>query len=157
MIRCSVDASLADARGPRRRRRAVVVFVDVPATRWHRILSPGFRHCFVAIDDGGWVLIDPLKHRLEIRRLELPETFDLAAFFARRGHATLTGSFVPDEQIPILTLECVSCVTVVKRVLGLACLGVQTPRQLHRHLLERATPAFVAVDQVNFSLDSKVK
>jgi hypothetical protein len=142
---------------PRRVRRAIVVFVDLPATRLHRLLRGGFRHCFVLIDEGsGWILIDPLKHRMEVRRLDLPETFDLAAFYARRGHHVMAGTIVPNESAGIILLECTSCVTVVKRVLALFCPLVQTPYQLYRHLQRGQTP-FVRVEGRDSAVDSGQK
>ena len=46
--------------------RALVVFSGGTGVAWLRWLRPGFRHCFVAVDDGiEWLTVDPLLHRLE--------------------------------------------------------------------------------------------
>ena len=131
-------------------RRALVGFVDRPATRLHRLLRPGFRHCFVLLDDGsGWVLIDPLKHRIEIRRVDPPAGFDLATFYLRRGHRVLEGRVRPRQAMAGLVPEFSTCVTVVKRALGIVSPRVQTPHQLYCHLSVAYDPPFwpPAVDE----------
>ena len=135
-----------DRRGSRAGgRRALVGFVDRPATRLHRLLRPGFRHCFALIDDGsGWVLIDPLKNRIEIRRVDPPAGFDLAAFYLRRGHRVLEGRVGPGASGASLVPDLSTCVTVVKRALGIVSGRVQTPHQLYRHLSVAHDPPFYA-------------
>lgn len=150
--------TLAEATARGRFRSATVVFVGHPATRFHRLLRAGFRHCFVAIEEeSGWLLIDPLKHRIEVRWLHLPAAFDLAGFYAKRGHRVLQGGFKAGETTGAVRLEWMSCVAVVKRILALDCPAVRTPYQLHRHLRERIRPAFVPVRAANSGLDSRVK
>lgn len=125
-------------------RRALVGFVNRPATRLHRLLCPGFRHCFALIDDGpGWVLIDPLKDRIEVRRLDTPGEFDLAAFYVRRGHRVLEGRVRPQPRNGAVVLDLCTCVSVVKRALGIVGPRVHTPHQLYRHLREAHDPPFL--------------
>lgn len=161
MILCSssprVPAASADAvgAGAKRFRRALVSFVNAPATRLHKLLRPGFRHCFALIDDGaGWILIDPLKDRIEIRRIDAPPEFDLAAFYVRRGHRVLVGRVPSHQRGGAIVLDIASCVAVVKRALGIVSVQVQTPHQLYRHLTVRQEPPFRPAGPASKTVDT---
>ena len=48
-------------------RGALVVFVDDTEVNWLRILKPGFRHCFAALEaERGWLICDPLKGEIAL-------------------------------------------------------------------------------------------
>lgn len=112
--------------------RALLVFSGRTGISWLRWLKPGFRHCFVAVDDGvEWLTIDPLLHRLEVRASGLPSQFDLAAEYRRMG---LTVAEVIPAPVPLrrAPLGVFTCVETAKRVLGMRARWVVTPWQLHR-------------------------
>ena len=118
--------------------RALVVFSGRSGVRWLRWLKPGFRHCFVAVDDGiEWLTVDPLLHRLEIRASRLASDFDLAAEYRRMGLDVI-------EVMPAsVALRCApfglfTCVETAKRLLGIRARWVLTPWQLYRLLSRRA-------------------
>lgn len=122
-------------RGP-----ALLVFCHDTEIAWLRFLRPGFRHVFVALPvAGGWITLDPLSTRLEADYHPLPPDTDLAAWFRTRGHHVLPAAQRPPvpAQWPVAPF---TCVTLVKRVLGIRAPWVQTPWQLYRHL-GGATPA----------------
>lgn len=121
-------------------RLALAVFVDHAECHWLRALKPGYRHCFVAVRDGGsWLVCDSLKDRMEILHLALPARFDLARFYADRGHRVLIGRTRPDlPRRPLLPAP-LTCVAVVKRIVGVRAPWVMTPWQLFRHLSQRPT------------------
>ena len=114
--------------------RALVVFSGRTGVAWLLWLRPGFRHCFVAVDDGvEWLTVDPLLHRLEVRASGLPSAFDLAGEYRRLDLAVLevVPAPVPLRRAP---LGLFTCVEAVKRLLGIRARWVLTPWQLHRHL-----------------------
>lgn len=116
-------------RGP-----ALLVFCHETEIAWLRGLKPGFRHVFMALPvQGGWITLDPLSTRLEVEYHPLPPDTGLAAWFRARGHAVLESPILPPlpVQWPFAPLTCVS---VVKRVLGIQAPLVITPWQLYRHL-----------------------
>ena len=120
--------------------RALVVFSGRTGMRCLRWLKPGYRHCFVAVDDGiEWLTVDPLLHRLEIRASGLPSSFDLAA--AYRGMSLDVIEIVP-AAVPLrrAPLGLFTCVETAKRVLGIRARWVLTPWQLQRWLRTRALP-----------------
>ncbi|MFY8095566.1 MAG: hypothetical protein ACOVN0_18965 [Niveispirillum sp.] len=113
---------------------ALLVFCHDTEIAWLRILRPGFRHVFVALPvAGGWITLDPLSTRLEAEYHPLPADTDLAAWFRARGHPVLITAQRPPipAQWPLAPF---TCVTLVKRVLGIRAAWVQTPWQLYRHL-----------------------
>jgi hypothetical protein len=115
--------------------QALAIFVGRTDCRWLGGLRAGFRHCFVALHDGGtWVTCDPLKDRIELRALPLPADFDLGSFYARRGHIVLRGLTRPGLPRGSVAVVPLTCVTVAKRLLGVRAPWVLTPRQLWRHL-----------------------
>jgi hypothetical protein len=122
---------------------ALVVFVGRADCRWLGCLRPGFRHCFVALRVGSaWLTCDSLKDRIELSVLPIPEDFDLAGFYARCGHIVLTGQTAPAVPRQPLSIAPLTCVTIVKRLLGVRAARVLTPWQLYRHL---RAGGFVAV------------
>lgn len=119
--------------------RALVVFSGRTGVRWLQWLKPGFRHCFVAVDDGTeWLTVDPLLHRLEIRASRLPSAFDLAAEYRRMELDVVE---VIPAPVPLLRAPfgLFTCVETAKRLLGIRARWVLTPWQLHRWLTRRAS------------------
>jgi len=121
-----------------------VVFADRADCAWLRFLKPGFRHCFAAIrESGGWLIVDPLLDRIELAWVEPAQDFDLPALYASLGHTVLAGATRRPERAPRLPrLAPLTCVSVVKRLLGVSAAGVLTPWQLCRHLTSRESDAF---------------
>ena len=116
-------------------RLALVVFVNRADSLWLRGLRPGFRHCFVALrDEGTWLACDALKDRLELSVLPISPEFNLASFYAKRGHTVLLGTTRPNLPRRPLAVAPLTCVTIAKRLLGVRAPWVVTPWQLCRHL-----------------------
>ena len=113
----------------------LVVFVEHAGCPWLRLLRRGFRHCFVVLRAGSvWLACEPLKDRIELDALELPCGFDLAAFYHEQGHRVLLGRRPPAGPRRRFALAPLTCVTVVKRLLGIDAPRVWTPWQLYTHL-----------------------
>jgi hypothetical protein len=117
---------------------ALVVFADHAECPWLRPLRRGFRHCFVVIrTEAVWLACEPLKDRIELNALALPDDFDLAAFYCQQGHRVLLGERVAVRARGRFALAPLTCVTVVKRLLGIDAPWVWTPWQLYAHLSGR--------------------
>lgn len=139
-------------------REAVIVFIDCPATWWLRVLRPGFRHCFAAVrqDEATWLVCDPLKDGLELAALHLPANFDLAAHYRAAGHRVLVGTTLarPSRRWPPVP-EPLTCVAVVKRLVGLRSATVLTPFQLYRRLSALGPVPFIEPASIGMkSLDT---
>jgi hypothetical protein len=112
-----------------------VVFSDHTSCAWLRFLRRGFRHCFIVLRAGPlWLACEPLKDRLELDVLALPAEFDLAAFYGGQGHHVLQGRRLPPRRRRSLAPAPLTCVTVVKRLLGIRAPWVWTPWQLYVQL-----------------------
>lgn len=121
--------------GPAVADRAVVVFAEETRLPKLRRLKPGFRHCFAYLaQPDGWVGIDPLSHRLEIRSFPgWDPAADLAAHLRGLGQCALTVPLLqpPRRLAPPLPF---SCVETVKRLVGLHSWSVRTPWELFLEL-----------------------
>ncbi len=124
----------ATATAPPLYRRALVVFSGTTDLTWLRPLKRGFRHCFVALDDGSrWITVDALSHRTEVVIHDLPPGFDLAGYYRGKGLIVLETVPQPAARRPA-PLEFHSCVGSIKRLLGIRARRVVTPWQLYRFL-----------------------
>lgn len=122
------------------RTRAWVVFSGEAELAWLRLLRPGFRHCFVALNDGRhWITIDPLSPFTDVAVPSVPADFDLPDWFRRQGMTVVPGGLRRGLTRPAPWAP-FTCVEAVKRVLGIQDRFVLTPWQLYRHLI-RAVPA----------------
>ncbi len=134
--------SHSPARSPQ---HALAIFVGHADCRWLGCLRVGFWHCFVALrDDNIWLICDPLKDRIELRALPVPEDFDLAGFYAGRGHVVLRGLTRPGLPRGLAAIVPLTCVTIAKRLLGVRAPWVITPWQLCQRL-RSAVHGFVDV------------
>ena len=115
--------------------KAWVVFSGQTEISWLKFLKPGFRHCYVLINDGErWTSIDPLSHVTEISvHHHVPAEFDLPTWLSARGNRVVKAPLNRDvtKAAPFMLF---TCVEAVKRVLGIHRRGIVTPWQLYRHL-----------------------
>lgn len=118
--------------------KAWVVFSGKADLPWLRLLRPGFRHCFVLLNDGRhWISLDPLSNYTDVIVHHLPAGFDLPAWLSARGHqvvaAPLTRRMKPAPWMLF------TCVEAVKRVICLHTRSIITPWQLYCCLLKMQT------------------
>lgn len=114
--------------------KAWVVFTGKTDMAWLKILRPGFRHCYVLLNDGlNWFSLDPLSNYMDVSiHHNVPATFDLPRWMRDRGHAVVPAPLKREqEEAPWMIL---TCVEAVKRVLGINKRFIVTPWQLYRHL-----------------------
>jgi hypothetical protein len=115
--------------------KAWVVFSGQTEISWLKFLKPGFRHCYVLINDGErWTSLDPLSHVTEVSvHHHVPADFDLPAWLESRGNRVVKAPMKRDITKPA-PFMLFTCVEAVKRVLGIHRRGIVTPWQLYRHL-----------------------
>ncbi len=124
-------------------RAAYVVFSDDASLFWLRLLQPGFRHCAVILPTHDrprdWTIIDPLSHHLLVDAISVPDgQSDLPEQLRQAGHTlvAVSLSLPPKRPAPIMPL---SCVEIVKRLLGIHSRCILTPYQLYRFLTNPQT------------------
>lgn len=116
-------------------RPLLVLFCDGDGrTFCQRWLRPGFRHVFAALPDPeGWTILDPLSNRLAVTRHPPIPPPVLVRWFRRHGVTALPVHPRPPPPRPACW-EPLTCVVLVKRLLGLDAPFILTPWQLYRHL-----------------------
>lgn len=127
--------------------RALVVFSGRTDLLWLRLLRSGFRHCFVALNDGRhWVTLDPLSTRIEVTVQPVAADFDLAGWYRAQGLTVVeTRPRAPAGPAPLAIW---TCVEAVKRTIGLRDRRVLTPWQLYKRLTRREDEARAMADSV---------
>lgn len=116
-----------------------IVFGGRADHAWQRLLRPGFRHCFAAIEDReGWSVLDPLTGRLLLARLALPAGYDLPRFYRRAGLVPV-GPFPLSEDVKGAPLwgAPLNCVSICRAILGPHAPFALTPVGLYRALSKR--------------------
>jgi hypothetical protein len=114
--------------------QALVIFHGQGAGFWPRLCGrPGFRHCFVALnDERAWIVLDPRGDGLRVSA-EVAATVDLAAHYRALGYIVVATR--PADAARCYRLPwAFTCVETVKRVLGLHGWWLWTPYQLYRRL-----------------------
>ncbi len=121
--------------------KAFVVFTGQADWPWLRWLKPGFRHCFVLLNDGThWISVDPLLNHMDVQVHNAPVDFDLPAWLRSRGHKVVAAPVRRERMKPAPFLP-FTCVETVKRVLGIHDMRVLTPWQLYRRLANVSLPS----------------
>lgn len=105
---------------------------DVPAW-WMAKMKKGFRHCGLLkeLDKDTYVYLENLYNSLHTDLCFM----DLNAI---QGH---TGAVIVEyecerQDVRMNHLEPITCVTVIKKTLGIPDIRIQTPYQLYKHLLK---------------------
>ncbi|NVK19309.1 MAG: hypothetical protein HWE30_11485 [Methylocystaceae bacterium] len=113
---------------------ALVVFSDNAGAWWLRLLKPGFRHCFVILEtDRGCIWLDPLSNGFTVKPLEGYEMAGLLKWYKDQGMRVLKIN-VDNTSAAAHFWAPMTCVEVVKRLIGLRETFVLTPWQLYRTL-----------------------
>ncbi len=114
---------------------AWVVFSGETDVRWLKILKPGFRHCFVLLNDRQcWMSVDPLSPYTDIQTYHHIETsFDLPQWLEIRGYQVVKTNINKQHNKPAPWMV-FTCVESIKRILGLHKRFIFTPWQLYQYL-----------------------
>lgn len=116
--------------------RAWVVFSGKADMAWLKILRPGFRHCYILLNDGShWVSLDPLSSYTDIHVHHVPAAFNFPLWLKDRGHDVIPAPLKRKPKEAPWSLF--TCVEAVKRVLGIHNRFIITPWQLYCHLVKQ--------------------
>lgn len=115
-------------------RRAIVVFEDRCQAKSLLWLRRGYRHCFCLIQcPVGWLVCDPLKAATRLDVITAYDELELLAHYGRLGMQAIAGDRLPTDGRPSFVRP-LTCVELVKRIVGLRDPAVWTPYQLYRAL-----------------------
>lgn len=120
---------------PRIRRRWFVVFEDPIEPRWfNRFLKKGFGHCYaMARSEEYWLIINPTLELIEFE-LRSVGSFKTAHEYAGEHAVVVEIDVSLRPNVSSCSIGLMTCVDVVKRIIGLRGMGVYTPYQLYRRL-----------------------
>ncbi len=118
----------------------LVVFEDSdPDERWRPwrlVTKRGFRHCWAAYNDGpGWLRINPTANGIMVER-SLLSTSELMEFHGQQAETRVL-YLCSRRPRRFLGRGLLTCVSVVKQILGVRAAWAITPYGLYRHLLKR--------------------
>lgn len=118
--------------------KAWVIFSGETDIAWLHILKPGFRHCFVLLNDGQrWISIDPISPYTDIQIYHHIEAeFDLPSWLQNRGHKVVQTTIERKHKKPAPCMV-VTCVELIKRILGIHKRFIITPWQLYCFLNQK--------------------
>ena len=115
-----------------------VAFVDAQPTPWHRLMKPGFRHCYAFAWDSAadrWVVLEPGFDGVYLRPVRDEVIGLLWARLAADGSRVLLARSEGHRMLrPRLLL---TCVTAVAALLALRRCCAVSPWQLYRTLRRR--------------------
>ena len=114
-----------------------VVFTGHTDIAWLKILKPGFRHCFVLLNDGNnWISLDPLSAYTDIEiHHHIEAVFNLPQWLESQGYQVVQAVIDKDHKTPAPVMI-YSCVEFIKRVLGIHARTIITPWQLFNYLIK---------------------
>jgi hypothetical protein len=115
-------------------RRAFVVFHGEGRGFWPWLCGrPGFRHCFLALDDGrAWIELDARGDGIHVAA-DVAAGHDLAGHYRALGYAVIETAVKCDRR-RYRAPWAFTCVEAAKRTLGLHGWLIWTPYQLYRRL-----------------------
>ncbi len=113
-----------------------VVFSDTTDLPILKCLKRGFRHCYILLSDGQkWFSIDPMAHMTEVAAHTFNTAFNLPLWIESQGETVIAVEMTAAEKKPA-PLMLLTCVEMVKRLLGIQSRWIFTPWQLYAHLLK---------------------
>ena len=112
-----------------------VVFGDAPKRYWWTAFCrPGFEHCFALARQGGsWVQVDPGHDFMRVAVLPVSAYTPIHALVGDRTVVRVRASLTEQMRAPWIVGP-LTCVEVVKSLLGIRSLTLLTPHQLYEHL-----------------------
>ena len=130
--------------------KAVLVFCDNQGIWWLRFLKKGFRHCFIILEtDRELIWIDPLSSGVSIKTIKPMEMSVLIEFYERKGMYVLVHEMKEIETRYPFPIGVFSCVEMIKRLIGLRDLRVQTPWQLYK-FINRTKKEYIGKKSLTF-------
>lgn len=111
-----------------------VAFVgDRGRNLWDIFTTKEFRHCYAFRWDGyNWIVVDALSNITEICILPFGEDVDLPAKIVEDGQKVVY--FSRQRQDKFIFRGLLTCVSMVKHLLGIRAWWVVTPKQLYNYI-----------------------
>lgn len=113
---------------------AYVVFDGETELSFLKGLKAGFRHCFLILEfETCWVSLDPLSCFCEVQHFDKAQIQDLPLWLKYQGYQ-IAQAPINRSDLKIRPFDYWSCVSFIKRVLGIQKWWVITPWQLKKYI-----------------------
>lgn len=113
---------------------AYIAFSGETELTWLYILKKGYRHCFVVLEFiDSWCCIDPLSTYCDVQIVQKKQVSDLPLWLRFQGHDVCKAT-LSNKPLTVRPFGILSCVSVVKRVLGIQRWWILTPWQLRNYI-----------------------
>lgn len=112
-----------------------IVYQDNVSLWWLKFLKKGFRHCYVLIHyyrENQWIKLDSLSNVVLIDVKKYVDNFDYIKYLSTNADIKIQKVKVGKILNNPLPLSIFSCVSFVKRVLGIRSVSTLTPLQLYK-------------------------
>lgn len=118
---------------------AWVCFTGETELKFLSFLKKGFKHCCVLIEySDTWLILDPLSTYTDIEIIPKEKVQNLPLWLSSHDYFVMKAP-LNRENIKPHTIGVYSCVSFVKKILGIKSLRLQTPWQLARYLYAHKT------------------
>ena len=117
--------------------KAYVVFTDNTSLWWLRLLKPGFRHCYLLLSCRGgrcWLELNPYSDQIEVSFCEFAASQSETSLLRTYENCLVCPVKINKAPQKCAPLGFITCVEMVKRVLGIHDVRVITPYQLYKKL-----------------------
>ena len=113
-----------------------VVFTHPDKTYWwSRFLTPGFGHCYLLMQTGGrWVILNWGVDALRLAVTHMPTYASLSEFLRPGDTAVRVRAELRERYRAPWVFGPLTCVEMVKAVLGIRSPWILTPHQLYRRV-----------------------
>ncbi len=116
----------------KRYKYAIIAFGGQPHFRWMKLLKRGFYHTMIILPDNHrYILIDPLAGCIDVMEIHVN---NIENIMIERGYRVFH-FWINDLNDSCFYPSILTCVGVVKRILGIRRYGILTPFQLFKYFL----------------------
>lgn len=115
---------------------AIIIFSDNTDIKILKFLKKGFRHCLAVIEfNGTWIIYEPLCNKTKISVLNNTSEDDIVSSFSMIGAKVIKTKIQENETNNGNFLVPTTCVSSIKRILGINKFSIITPWQLYNFLI----------------------
>jgi hypothetical protein len=118
-------------------RDVYIVYENNISLWWLKFLKKGFRHCYILVnykDENIWIKLDPLSNIILLDMKRYVRNFDYINYLSTNSDIHLQKVKVGNILNKPMNLSIFSCVSFVKRFLGIRSNAILTPYQLYKFI-----------------------
>lgn len=119
--------------------KGYVVFEPHTNLWWLQGLKPGFRHCYLLLEQSTevcrwWLEVNPMSNQIMIFKRVSKLDIDYISYLEREGNCLVLPINFANPIAKCAPLGVFSCVEFMKRILGIHNILIITPYQLYNYI-----------------------